>query len=132
MSIKSAVSAVALASAMMIVPAFAQDAAAPMSGDMMIGGLTIAEGDMPAVQAACDELSTAANTSLSDSTEDGAAAGTNTTEEDPTRAADQPPAEGLDNATTTIDLSSITLEDCTEAGLVMTNADDSDVTSVTN
>lgn len=133
MSIKSAVSAVALVSAMLVAPAFAQDAAATAATtEFTIGGNAVLAEDQAAVQAKCDELSTAANTSLSDSTEDGAAAGTNTTEEDPTRASDQPPAEGLDNATTTIDLTTVTLEDCTEAGLVMTDADDSDVTTVTN
>ena len=119
MSIKAAVSALALTSAMLVAPAFAQDAAATPS--WTIGGNAVAEGDQAAVQAKCDELALESNSSLSDSTEEGAAAGTNTTDEDPTRTSDQPPAEGLDNATTTIDLTTITLENCNEGGWLMNN-----------
>ena len=93
MSIKAAVSAVALASAMMIAPAMAQDAELPTT----IGGVTVTAEDQAAVQAKCDELAAA----------DGAAGAT-----------DHPPAEGLENATSTIDLSVITLEDCTADGWV--------------
>jgi|GEM_PF-1110776 hypothetical protein len=113
MSIKAAVSAVALASAMMIAPAMAQDAELPTT----IGGVTVTAEDQAAVQAKCDELAAADGAaSLSDSTEDNASG--DSTTPDPTGATDHPPAEGLENATSTIDLSVITLEDCTADGWV--------------
>jgi hypothetical protein len=122
MSIKAAVSALALSSAMLMAPAFAQDAAAP---SWTIAGNPVAEADQAGVQARCDELAVApadetsltqdpaGDTSSEDTTGDG-----NADSDTGTSSNNSPPAEGLDNAVTTLDLTTITLEDCQTGGWV--------------
>ncbi|KKB80022.1 hypothetical protein VW35_06095 [Devosia soli] len=118
MTIKSALSVVALTVAF-TGAAFAQG--------MMINGVAVSAEDQPAVQERCDQLSNAATTeSLAPTTEDGEASntpGADTNSATSTTAADAtldnaPTANATQNATTTIDLDTITLEACTEGGFV--------------
>ncbi|MBJ6986655.1 MULTISPECIES: hypothetical protein [unclassified Devosia] len=114
MHMKSAISIFALTVGMMVVPAMAQDA-------KTISGNPVIEGDVAAVQAKCDEIALAAGASSEMNSTDkntlsDAAAGALPNAE-PTDG-DKPPAEGLAQATTTIDLSGITLEQCKDGGWV--------------
>ncbi|OAM79223.1 hypothetical protein [Devosia elaeis] len=115
MLVKSVVSALALTSAMLVAPVIAQDAAASLT----IAGNPVAEEDQAAVQARCDELlalegstssSVTTDTETGADDEDGPASQTSSNE--------SPPAEGTANAATTIDLSTITLDDCVTGGWV--------------
>ncbi|MBJ7576979.1 hypothetical protein JHC09_03655 [Devosia sp. MC532] len=114
MHMKSAISIFALTVGMMVVPAMAQDA-------KTISGNPVIEGDVAAVQAKCDEIALAAggssemNATENNTLSDAAAGGVANVE--PT-GGDKPAAEGLAQATTTIDLSVITLEQCKEGGWV--------------
>jgi hypothetical protein len=114
MHMKSAISIFALTIGMMTVPAMAQDA-------KTIAGNPVAEADVIAVQAKCDEIALAAGGSMEmNSTEtntlsDAAAGGLPNAEPS---GGDKPAAEGLANALTTIDLNSVTLEQCEEGGWV--------------
>jgi hypothetical protein len=113
MSIKAAVSAVALASAMLVAPAFAQDAAAP---SWTISGNAVAEQDQAAVQARCDDLQIAKDTQslTQESNDDEQATGDQADAGAVDAGTINDPATDSETATT-IDLSTITLEDC-EAG----------------
>lgn len=104
MTIKSALSVVALAAGLVAGPAFAQTAALPT----MIGSITVPEAEAGAVKARCDELKVAAETESlveeSDSETD-----------DPTD--DDTDDDAADGATAvTVDLDVITLEDCEASG----------------
>lgn len=118
MSIKAAVSAIALASAMFAAPAFAQDAAAPM--EMTISGTAVAEQDMEAVQARCDDLKIAEDTqSLTDDSDsnssDGNGSDDNGEESNSNAGLINEPAADSETATT-LDLTLVTLEDCETGG----------------
>ncbi len=107
MTIKSALSAIALSAGLMAAPAFAQS--------MMIGTQTVAEADVEAVEARCADLKLAAETeSLSsgsnedgDDTEDDSVAGN--------AAIDDVPATDSETATS-VDLGIITLAECEADG----------------
>jgi hypothetical protein len=103
----SVISSLALATAMFVAPGvYAQDT--------MIGSQTVSADDLPKVQAQCDALNSSqggsqgSDTSTTE-TPDGASDTTDTATEVP---------NGTDQATSTIDLSLITLEECKAAGLV--------------
>lgn len=117
MSIKATVSAVALASAMLVAPAFAQDAAATTTMEMTIAGAAVAEQDMEAVQARCDDLQLAKDTQSLTSTEssDDQATGTASDAGAPDSGTISDPAADSESAST-IDLANITLENCEEGG----------------
>ena len=107
MHVKSIVSAIALSAALALSgPAFAQT---------MFNGVELSADDLPAVTERCEQLATASETeSLTEADEsaaDSTAGGTDAT------IADAPGVNEAENATTTIDLDTITLEQCTEAGL---------------
>lgn len=113
MHAKSVVSAIALSAALALSgPAFAQT---------MLNGAEISADDLPAVQERCDQLKLAADTSgvsndaqpeASDADETSSAADASTE----TEGAE--PVDETAEALTTIDLDTITLEACVEAGLV--------------
>lgn len=116
MRVKSIVSALALTSAMIVAPAFAQDAAS-----WTIAGNPVAEADQAAVQATCDELNVEGGSSdISSSVTTDNETGADNTDSlaADTSSNDSPPAEGTENAVTTIDLSTITLDDCVAGGWV--------------
>lgn len=80
--------------------------------DTMVAGMNVSDADLPKVQARCDELFTSSSTM--GTSEDTSAA-------DPAAPADindAPEVDGMDQATTTIDLETLTLENCKEAGLI--------------
>jgi len=107
MTIKSALSVIALSAGLIAAPAFAQG--------MMIGTQTVAETDVEAVKARCADLQLAAETeSLSsnpvedaDTTEDDSVAGD--------AAINDVPATDSETATS-VDLGIITLEECEADG----------------
>jgi hypothetical protein len=107
MTIKSALSAIALSAGLIATPAFAQG--------MMIGTQTVAETDVEAVAARCADLQLAAETeSLSstgtdndDNTADDSVAGN--------AAIDNVPATDSETATS-VDLGIITLAECEADG----------------
>ncbi|HEV7276738.1 MAG TPA: hypothetical protein VGN80_10655 [Devosiaceae bacterium] len=122
MHIKNIVSPIALAVAL----SFAGGA----SAQTMVGGVDVPNEDLPEVQNLCNSLAAGANDSLAE-TNDSIASGNDDDDDDdgadaevgqadPDPAADDGAASDLDNAVTTIDLDTITLADCTEAGLVDT------------
>lgn len=107
MTIKSALSVVALAAGMVAAPAFAQG--------MMIGTQTVAENDVAAVEARCADLQLAAETeSLSDVQPEPEDDGS-----EPSVAGDATiddvPATQSETATS-VDLDIITLQDCQADG----------------
>ena len=107
MHIKSLVSVVALSAAFALSgPAFAQTTFA---------GVALAEGDVAAVTERCEQLATASTTESltesSDSSEDSTAGGADAT------ITDAPEVNEMENALTKIDLDTVTLEQCKEAGL---------------
>jgi hypothetical protein len=85
----------------------------------MVGGHDVSDDELPRVQAHCAALEVAATQSLVDD------AGTDTDDDnDPNQPGDPDPAattngdaDGIDQALTTIDLNTITLEQCREAEL---------------
>jgi hypothetical protein len=81
--------------------------------DTMVAGMNVTDAELPKVQARCDELFTSSSTMST--TED-------TTAADPAAPADglddAPEVNGMDQATTVIDLEVLTLENCKEAGLI--------------
>lgn len=104
MHVKSVVSAVALSATMLLSgSAFAQT---------MFNGAEVPAADLPALQERCLDLSTAAGTeSLSDNpTQSGDTAGS-------AAAAQVPAVNETQQAVTTIDLDTVTLEQCEAAGI---------------
>lgn len=106
---RSMISSLALTAAMLLsTGAWAQT---------MVGQQSVSADDLPKVQAQCNTLAGVDNQSLaSDSNGDGA-------EDTPADGAgdlgtDSETPNGTDQATSTIDLSLITIEDCKAAGLV--------------
>lgn len=115
MTIKSALSVVALAAGLVAAPTFAQSS-------MMIGTQTVAETDVEAVKARCDDLKRADETqSLSetkdaDDADDDAASDEETADDSVAGDADIVDVPATDSETaTSVDLGIITLEEC-EAG----------------
>lgn len=108
----SVISSLALATAMLVAPGvYAQDAAASAT---MIGSQTVSAEDLPKVQAQCDTLNAAQGGSQgSDSSTTNSPDGAS----DMTDSASEVP-NGTDQATSTIDLALITLEECKAAGLI--------------
>jgi len=105
MTIKSALSVIALAAGLVAAPALAQD--------RMIGETAVPEADVAVVEAHCETLQMGDESTLSVSGEDEEDNSTlDPTDGDDTGEGDQPAGDG---ATASIDLSLITLEDC-EAG----------------
>ena len=108
MHIKAIVSAVALTTALGFGSfAYAQDAAATMALPTMIGDQELNEADAQRVKVHCDDLQTAAN--QAEGVEGADAEG-----------ADEPDNEAGDSqaAAGTVDMDSITLELCIEAGFI--------------
>ena len=105
MQIKSIASIVAITSALAIGPAFAQ---------FTIGGQDLNEEDRAQVEAYCAEL---ANEAAIDAPETDNDAADGTADASDGGEGVQPSA--TDQATTTVDLQAISLEDCTEAGFTM-------------
>ena len=108
MTVKSALSVIALAAGLVAGPAFAQD--------LMIGSQTVAEADVEAVKGRCMDLQTAAETeSLVSESDSETETDENETEVAGDAAISSEPA--LTDSTTAVgvDLALVTLEDC-EAG----------------
>lgn len=88
--------------------------AGPAFAETTINGAVVSADDLPKVQARCDEIANTATSSLStDDTamkSDAAAADATTT--------DTPKVNEIDQATSTIDLDTLTVETCTTAGLI--------------
>ncbi|WP_375600130.1 hypothetical protein [Devosia sp. Naph2] len=109
MTIKSALSAIALSAGLIATPVFAQG--------MMIGTQTVAEADVEAVKARCADLKLAAETESLSSTD------TNNPNDDATAddtvagdaAIDNVPATDSETATS-VDLGIITLAECEADG----------------
>lgn len=122
MHIKNLVSPIALALAL----SFAGGA----SAQTMVGGVEVSAEDLPEVENLCNSLAAGANETLAetndsiasdgddDDGDDGEDGEADDGQADPDPAADDGAASDLDNALTTIDLDTITLEQCREAGLV--------------
>jgi hypothetical protein len=116
MRIKALVSAIAITSALTLSGgAFAQT---------MINGVEVSEDDLPGLQERCDELNVAATTeSLSgtDSSEgemeDGMDTGESAGQADAT-IEDAPDVNEVENATSGIDLDTVDLQACIDAGLI--------------
>lgn len=108
MQVKTLVSIVAVSAALAFSgPAWAQT---------MFNGAPLSADDEPKVQARCDELANAENTeSLAEQT--NADDDANDAGQAAAGAEAVPQANEAENATSTIDLDTITLEMCTEAGL---------------
>lgn len=120
MKIKTTISAIALAAGLAL--------SGSVYAQTMINGVEVAEGDLAAVQQRCDDLATAAATSdiaTAPDADDGTPEETNDDpSDDPnTGAADatvnsQADVNEVANALTSIDLETLTLEACVDAGLV--------------
>jgi hypothetical protein len=115
MNIKATISTIALVAGLALTgPAFSQT---------ILNGVEVAEDDLPAVQQRCDELLADDTQSLvsDDANEDDdnsadAGNGEPATEADTLNS--QPEAAGTANTFTDVDLETITLEACVDAGLV--------------
>ena len=109
MTIKSALSVVALAAGLAATPVFAQG--------MMIGSQTVAEADVETVKARCVELQTAADTGASAT--DAETANVDSDEPDEVTEGEatfeDEANDGTEEQASTLDLEVVTLEDC-EAG----------------
>jgi len=118
MTIKSAISVVALTVAF---------SGAAFAQGMMINGSAVSETDMPAVQERCDQLANAETTQPLSTTEDESS---NTTNNDGNSGSSSstagvdatvetaPAVNEVQNATTTIDLDTISLQACVDGGFV--------------
>lgn len=114
MTIKSALSVIALAAGLVAGPVFAQTAALPT----MIGSIAVPEAEAGAVKARCDELKLAAETQslVEDSEADDDAAADEEGDDAAGDAAlvDEPESDGA--TAVTVDLDLVTLEDCEASG----------------
>ncbi len=105
MTIKSALSVVALTVAL---------TGASFAQGMTLNGVAVSEADAPAVQERCDQLANAESTeSLTDtsSSNDDTSAGSNDA-----AITNAPAVNEVQNATTTVDLDTVTLESCAAGG----------------
>jgi len=112
MTIKSALSVIALATGLVAGPALAQSTALPT----MIGSISVPEAEAGAVKARCDELKLAAETqSLAETSDNETVADENQTTAVGDATIVNVPA--VDGATAvTVDLSLVTLQDCEADG----------------
>jgi len=106
MQFKVLASTAALAAAMIF--------AGPASAQSSIGGVAIPESELAAVQARCDELKTAEDVPSESTNESPADAQLENPGDNDTEAE----ASGAAEATTTIDLDTLDLQACVDAGLV--------------
>lgn len=113
MTVKSTLSVVALTIAL-TGSAFAQG--------MTINGMAVSEADMGAVEERCLQLSTAENTesltATGDDSTDNTSGGNETTAGNDALTENAPDVNEVQNATSTIDLDTITLDACVEGGFV--------------
>jgi len=112
MQVKTFASIIALGTALAL--------AAPAAAQTQFNGTALSADDLPKVQARCDELANTASTeSLAEDNEGGDDDGDRTNDEtdDNSDAGGAPQANAAANATSAIDLDTVTLEMCTEAGL---------------
>lgn len=102
--------------------------ASPAFAQTMVGGVSVSADDLAAVQGRCTELMTKADTPTalsSTSSSDGGTGANNSdnTSEDGTNsdhdatATTAPEPDAMATATTTFDLNTLTVENCTAAGL---------------
>lgn len=115
MTIKSALSILALSTSL----AFAGSAMAQTS----INGVDVSDSDLPAVQERCDQLLVADTTESTSTATDDAAEAENNGADDTASAADAtiddaPDVNEMANMTSSVDLDTITLQACLDAGLV--------------
>lgn len=108
-----------------LISSLALAAALSLSGAALaqttVNGLTVSAEDLPKVQAQCNTLATAAmaaeSTASTNAAQDNAPAGT--TASGASNEKESPAApDAASDATSTVDLSAITLEGCKAAGLV--------------
>lgn len=108
MQLKAFASTIALAAALAI--------SGPVAAQTMINGMTIPEDELPLVQQHCDELKAASGVTSESTDETDPAAET----EDPgAEPVEEVEPSGTAEATTTIDLDTVDLQACVDAGLVM-------------
>lgn len=107
MQVKTLVSILAVSTAL----AFA----GPASAQTMFNGAPLSDDDLPKVQARCDELANAATTeSIS---EDGADQDDQSNDAGQADATIESAPQANEDATTAVDLDTVTLEMCNDAGL---------------
>lgn len=114
MRIRTLISPIALAAALSL--------SGGAMAQTMIDGVSIPAEDLPEVQNVCDTLAAEANESISDTADDEADGDEDDDNEDdnsPEGGDDEDVPSDLDQAVTSIDLNTITLEQCKDAGLVM-------------
>lgn len=111
MRVKSALSSLALVAGLLV--------SGSAFGQSMINGVAIPEGEMAAVQERCDALKLADTTDPLTDVDDGQGNADSNPDVSGNQTEEQTQPNEIANATTTIDLETITLEACTEAGLVM-------------
>ena len=105
MTIKSALSVVALTVAL---------TGASFAQGMTLNGVAVSEADAPAVQERCDQLANAESTqSLTDTSSSNADSSAGTNDATLTNA---PAVNEVQNATTSVDLDTVTLEACAAGG----------------
>jgi hypothetical protein len=85
--------------------------------DTMVGSSTVTDADLPAVQARCDMLATSDNASLTQNTDDNVAPESNDGAADATDNQTSAVDEAQAATTTSIDLDTVTAEQCKAAGL---------------
>jgi RNA polymerase-binding transcription factor DksA len=89
---------------------------------MTMNGAPVSESDMPAVQERCDQLSNAdATQSLTDTTSDAADTASDANDSNASNDAvleNAPATNQVENATTKIDLDTISLQACIDGGFV--------------
>lgn len=110
MTIKSALSIIALSTSL----AFSGSVMA----QTMINGVDVSDTDLPAVQERCDQLSVASNETLSNTASDSDASSSDSAGQADATLNEAPAVNEAANLTSTIDLDTITLEACVDAGLV--------------
>ena len=109
MHIKSLVSVVALSTVFAFSgPAFAQT---------MFAGAALSEADLGAVTERCEQLVTASTTASATDSATGDSSTDDTAGGSDANVDEAPEVNELEAATSTIDLDTVTIEQCTEAGL---------------
>lgn len=107
MQLKAFASTIALAAALAV--------SGPVAAQTMINGMTVPEDELPLVQQHCDDLQTAAGVA-SESTDQGDPAGQTDPGAEPVEEVE--PGGMAQAVTPTIDLDTIDLQACIDAGLV--------------
>lgn len=111
MRVKSALSSLALVAGLLV--------SGSAFGQTMINGMEIPEGELAAVQERCDSLQVSEQTESLSEPRDGEGNPQSNPDNSGSQTEEEPAVNEMANATTTIDLDTITLEACQEAGLVM-------------